>query len=110
MLLTLRETSTRTCIRQSVASAREAHHSPGRYRDVDDQDGKWRPAVWLQFNFDDANGNDRVCQFPAGTGGQLYGQADKDTIPDLHYMNFEAYVQDDWKVTLAPDFESWHPL
>ena len=23
----------------------------------------------------------------------------KDTVPYLHYVNFEAYVQDDWKVT-----------
>src|SRR3984957_1201735 len=28
-----------------------------------------------------------------------YTQASKDTTPYLHYVNFEAYVQDDWKVT-----------
>jgi hypothetical protein len=28
-----------------------------------------------------------------------YSQASHDTIPYLHYVNFEAYVQDDWKVT-----------
>jgi Carboxypeptidase regulatory-like domain/TonB-dependent Receptor Plug Domain len=28
-----------------------------------------------------------------------YTQASKDTIPDLHYYNFEAYAQDDWRVT-----------
>jgi hypothetical protein len=28
-----------------------------------------------------------------------YNQASHDTIPYLHYTNFEAYVQDDWKVT-----------
>ena len=28
-----------------------------------------------------------------------YSQASKDTIPDLHYFNFEAYLQDDWQVT-----------
>jgi hypothetical protein len=28
-----------------------------------------------------------------------YTQANHDTIPYLHYVNFEAYVQDDWKVT-----------
>ncbi|HUN84617.1 MAG TPA: TonB-dependent receptor [Terracidiphilus sp.] len=27
-----------------------------------------------------------------------YTQASRDTVPDLHYYNFEAYVQDDWKV------------
>lgn len=28
-----------------------------------------------------------------------FSQASKDTIPDLHYFNFEAYVQDDWRVS-----------
>jgi hypothetical protein len=28
-----------------------------------------------------------------------YTQASRDTIPDLHYTNFEAFVQDDWKVS-----------
>jgi len=28
-----------------------------------------------------------------------YTQASRDTVPDLHYFNFEAYAQDDWKVT-----------
>jgi hypothetical protein len=28
-----------------------------------------------------------------------YSQASKDTVPDLHYFNFEAFVQDDWRVT-----------
>jgi hypothetical protein len=28
-----------------------------------------------------------------------YSQADRDTVPDLHYFNTEAFVQDDWKVT-----------
>lgn len=28
-----------------------------------------------------------------------YTQADRDTVPDLHYFNTEAYIQDDWKVT-----------
>jgi Carboxypeptidase regulatory-like domain/TonB-dependent Receptor Plug Domain len=28
-----------------------------------------------------------------------YTQASKDTIPDLHYLNFEAYAQDDWQVS-----------
>jgi Carboxypeptidase regulatory-like domain/TonB-dependent Receptor Plug Domain len=27
-----------------------------------------------------------------------YNQASKDTVPDLHYYNFEAYLQDDWQV------------
>ncbi len=28
----------------------------------------------------------------------LYTQASRDIVPDLHYNNFEAYVQDDWKI------------
>src|SRR5581483_6888950 len=28
-----------------------------------------------------------------------YTQANRDMVPDLHYFNFEAYVQDDWRVT-----------
>lgn len=28
-----------------------------------------------------------------------YSQGSRDIIPDLHYINSEAYVQDDWKVT-----------
>ena len=50
------------------------------------------------FAFDAANGNDAFANFLLGQAAN-YGQADKDTIPDLHYTNFEAYVQDDWKVT-----------
>ncbi|HEY3990892.1 MAG TPA: TonB-dependent receptor [Acidobacteriaceae bacterium] len=30
---------------------------------------------------------------------QTYSQSSRDTIPDLHYVNFEAFVQDDWKLT-----------
>jgi len=50
------------------------------------------------FTFDAANGNDAFANFLLGQASG-YNQADKDTIPDLHYTNFEAYVQDDWKVT-----------
>ena len=28
---------------------------------------------------------------------RTYTQASRDTVPDLHYVNFEGYVQDDWK-------------
>lgn len=28
-----------------------------------------------------------------------YSQNSRDTIPDLHYINFEAYVQDDWQIS-----------
>ncbi|MGA9786269.1 MAG: TonB-dependent receptor, partial [Candidatus Sulfotelmatobacter sp.] len=50
------------------------------------------------FVFDSANGNDEFANFLLGQAAS-YNQADKDTIPDLHYTNFETYVQDDWKVT-----------
>jgi hypothetical protein len=30
---------------------------------------------------------------------RTYSQSSRDTIPDLHYVNFEAFVQDDWKLT-----------
>lgn len=28
-----------------------------------------------------------------------YSQSSRDTVPDLHYFNMEAYVQDDWKIS-----------
>jgi hypothetical protein len=55
-------------------------------------------AGLASFSFDAANGNDPFANFLLGQAAS-YNQADKDTIPDLHYVNFEAYVQDDWKVT-----------
>jgi hypothetical protein len=30
---------------------------------------------------------------------QTYSQSSRDTVPDLHYWNFEAFGQDDWKLT-----------
>jgi hypothetical protein len=30
---------------------------------------------------------------------RTYSQSSRDTIPDLHYFNVEAYLQDDWKLT-----------
>jgi len=41
---------------------------------------------------------DNFADFLLGNALQ-YTQESRDTIPDLHYFNFEAYVQDDWKVT-----------
>lgn len=54
-------------------------------------------AGLASFTFDGANGNDPFANFLLGQAAS-YNQADKDTIPDLHYVNFETYVQDDWKV------------
>jgi hypothetical protein len=50
------------------------------------------------FNFSSTNGNPEFANFLLGQADQ-YTQQSKDTIPFLHYVNFEAYVQDDWKVT-----------
>jgi hypothetical protein len=53
------------------------------------------------FNFDNANGNDPFANFLLGQASNNGGfsQADRDSTPKLHYVNFEAYVQDDWKLT-----------
>jgi Carboxypeptidase regulatory-like domain/TonB-dependent Receptor Plug Domain len=50
------------------------------------------------FNFSASNHNPEFANFLLGQADN-YSQQSKDTIPFLHYVNFEAYVQDDWKVT-----------
>jgi hypothetical protein len=69
-------------------------------------------AMWMQktenasagvasFNFLDdttTGGNPAFANFLLGQADS-YSQPNKDTIPHLRYINFEAYVQDDWKVT-----------
>jgi Carboxypeptidase regulatory-like domain/TonB-dependent Receptor Plug Domain len=55
-------------------------------------------AGYATFTFSNANGNPEFANFLLGQATQ-YTQPSKDTIPDLHYLNFETYVQDDWKVT-----------
>jgi hypothetical protein len=66
-------------------------------------------AMWMQktengdggaatFSFSPTNGNPEFANFLLGQA-DFYTQASKDTIPHLRYTNFEAYVQDDWKVT-----------
>ena len=66
-------------------------------------------SMWMQktenasagvatFNFSGANGNDPFANFLLGQA-DVYTQPNKDTIPHLRYTNFEAYIQDDWKVT-----------
>jgi hypothetical protein len=50
------------------------------------------------FNFSNSNGNPEFANFLLGLADS-YNQASHDTVPYLHYVNFEAYVQDDWKVT-----------
>jgi hypothetical protein len=41
------------------------------------------------------------ADFPSFLLGNVttYSQNNRDTVPDLHYFNFEVYVQDDWKLT-----------
>lgn len=66
-------------------------------------------AMWMQktenassgaasFSFSDVNGNDPFANFLLGQADS-YSQPNKDTIPHLRYVNFEAYLQDDWKIT-----------
>jgi hypothetical protein len=43
-------------------------------------------------------GDSEFANFLLGQAS-AYNQASHDTVPYLHYTNFEAYVQDDWKVT-----------
>jgi hypothetical protein len=66
-------------------------------------------SMWMQktenasagaatFSFTGGNGNDAFANFLLGQA-DFYSQPNKDTIPHLRYVNFETYVQDDWKVT-----------
>ena len=56
-------------------------------------------AATFTFSDHTAKGGDpEFANFLLGQADS-YSQANKDTVPYLHYVNFEAYVQDDWKVT-----------
>lgn len=61
-------------------------------------------AGYPSFSFSDITDNagnvavPGLAQFLLGQNAG-YSQANHDVIPDLHYKNIEAYVQDDWKVT-----------
>lgn len=50
------------------------------------------------FTFNTVNGNPAFANFLLGEANS-FSQASRDIIPDLHYLNFSAYVQDDWKIT-----------
>jgi outer membrane receptor protein involved in Fe transport len=51
------------------------------------------------FNFGTGlTGDVPFADFLLGNVAQ-YTQQNKDTIPDLQYLNSEAYIQDDWKLT-----------
>jgi len=56
-------------------------------------------AASFTFSDHSAKGGDpEFANFLLGQADS-YSQASHDTVPFLHYVNFEAYVQDDWKVT-----------
>jgi len=66
-------------------------------------------AMWMQktenasggaatFNFLATNGNPAFANFLLGQADS-YTQPNKDVVPHLNYLNFEAYVQDDWRLT-----------
>ncbi|MEJ2007056.1 MAG: carboxypeptidase regulatory-like domain-containing protein [Acidobacteriota bacterium] len=49
------------------------------------------------FVFNTVNGNPAFANFLLGQAFS-FSQASQDIIPDLHYLNFAAYLQDDWKI------------
>jgi hypothetical protein len=53
------------------------------------------------FSFRNQNGNPAFANFLLGDASQ-FSQASRDIIPDLHFVNLGAYVQDDWRV--KPNF------
>jgi hypothetical protein len=50
------------------------------------------------FSFNNLYGNPVFANFLLGNVNS-FTMSSPDTIPHLNYVNFEAYVQDDWKVT-----------
>ncbi|MEJ2008556.1 MAG: carboxypeptidase regulatory-like domain-containing protein [Acidobacteriota bacterium] len=49
------------------------------------------------FSFNTVNGDPAFANFLLGQA-YSFSQASRDIIPDLHFLNFAAYVQDDWKI------------
>lgn len=49
------------------------------------------------FSFTNRNGNPAFANFLLGEA-RSFSQAARDIVPDLHFINFEWYAQDDWKV------------
>jgi hypothetical protein len=50
------------------------------------------------FSFTGSFGNPAFANFLLGDASG-FSQENRDIIPDLHYLNLEAYVQDDWKIS-----------
>ena len=49
------------------------------------------------FSFNGEFGNPAFANFLLGNSNS-FSQASRDIVPDLHFPNIEAYVQDDWKI------------
>ncbi|HET7102152.1 MAG TPA: TonB-dependent receptor, partial [Terriglobia bacterium] len=49
------------------------------------------------FTVRNTNGNPAFANFLLGEAS-TFSQASRDIVPDLHFVNFAAYLQDDWKV------------
>ncbi|HTA81224.1 MAG TPA: carboxypeptidase regulatory-like domain-containing protein [Terracidiphilus sp.] len=72
-----------------------------------------RMGFQIQQMIKTENGTGGDASFSFGTGSpgdvpfadfllgevQSYSQASRDTVPDLNFLNSEAYINDDWKVT-----------
>ena len=49
------------------------------------------------FSFTNQGGNPALADFLLGEASS-FGQSARDIIPNLHFLNFEWYAQDDWKI------------
>ena len=49
------------------------------------------------FTFRNIGGNPAIANFLLGEA-QTFSQSARDIIPNLHFLNFEWYAQDDWKI------------
>jgi len=49
------------------------------------------------FSFGNTNGNPAFANFLLGDA-RSFSQSARDIVPDLHFLNFEWYAQDDWKI------------
>jgi hypothetical protein len=65
---------------------------------VKTENGDSGAATFTFQNLTSTGGDPEFANFLLGQASG-YTQASHDTVPYLHYVNFEAYGQDDWKVT-----------
>ncbi len=66
----------------------------------------FRAGISAQWMLKTENASNGAASFSFNTFGDFllgnaasYSQSSRDIVPDLHYVNLEGYVQDDWKVT-----------